>query len=437
MTGGTVSELAVGRGGWCREMMSHVILTVAVAATILPAVSAVAGDAVGGRTMGTSWTASWHGAPSDSDGVPASAVEDELIRLLDRVDELMSTWREDSEVSRFNASDSTEWFPVSRETVRVVSRSVELSRASQGAFDVTVAPLVDLWGFGKAGKQKKPTAEDLAAVRTLVGWEKIELRDDPPAIRKTVPGVQVDLSAIAKGYAVDVLGEYLETVLVSGYLVEVGGETRVKGSRADGGPWRIGVEQPVAGQRRVRSVLVLSDGPHGIATSGDYRNRREIDGRIVSHTLDPRKGQPVEHQLAAVTVVAEDCMTADAWATMLMVMGPRKGLEFAEKKQVAALFLTRTGTTFREAATARFQAIQSGGQEGSLWNTWLAALILIVLAVGGLGVGVLVRGRGLVGSCGGLAMMCDARDDPLCSACGARPVTDDGEAEPQATDGVV
>ena len=437
MTGGTVSGLAVGRGGWCCELMSHVILTAAVAATILPAVSAVAGDTVGGRTMGTSWTASWHGAPIETDPLPASAVEDELVRLLNRIDELMSTWREDSEVSRFNASDSTEWFSVSRETVRVVARSLELSRASRGAFDVTVAPLVDLWGFGKAGKQKKPTAEDLAAVRLLVGWEKIELRDDPPAIRKTMSGVRIDLSAIAKGYAVDVLGEYLETVLVSGYLVEVGGETRVKGSRPDGGPWRIGVEQTVAGQRGVRSVLALSDGPHGIATSGDYRNRREMGGRIVSHTLDPRKGQPVEHQLAAVTVVAEDCMTADAWATMLMVMGPQKGLLFAKNNQVAALFLTRDGTTFREATTPRFQAFQSGGQEGNWWNTWVATLILVVLAVGGLGVGVLVRGRGLVGSCGGLAMMCDSRDDPLCSACGVRTATDDGGTGPQATDGAV
>ncbi len=437
MTGGTVSRLAVGHGGWCCELMSHVIFAAAVIATILSPVSAGAEDAAGGRTMGTSWSASWHGTPRASDPVPPSAIEDELGRLLERVDQLMSTWREDSEISRFNASDSTEWFSVSHETVRVVACAIELSRASRGAFDVTVAPLVDLWGFGKAGKQREPSAEALAAARSLVGWEKLQCRADPPAIRKTLAGVRVDLSAIAKGYAVDVLGEYLDSLRVSGYLVEVGGETRVKGSRSNGGDWRIGVEQPVAGQRRVRSFLSLSEGPHGVATSGDYRNRREIAGRFVSHTLDPRKGQPVTHRLAAVTVVADDCMTADAWATLLMVMGPRKGLVFAKDNNVAAMFLSRDGTTFKEFTTPSFEAIQRNAQKGAWWKTWMVALVFVSLAVGGLGVGVLIRGRGLVGSCGGLALMCDARDDPLCSTCGARPATSESSERPQATDDAV
>ncbi len=376
-------------------------------------------ETLSGRTMGTTWTATWHGSRGNTDEVPASVVADELPRLLDRVDRMMSTWRDDSEISRFNSASSTDWFAVSHDTMRVLRRALEIAAQSDGAFDVTVSPLVALWGFGVDGQRPAPDEQQVAAAIRRVGWQKLEVRTDPPSVRKSEPEVTVDLSAIAKGYAVDLLGIYLDSIAVAGYLVEVGGETRVQGARADGSPWRIGIEQPLAGQRRVRRVLTVSGETRSIATSGDYRNRRNVGGRVLSHTIDPRTGHPVEHSLAAVTVVAEDCMTADALATTLMVLGPVDGLAHARRHGVAALLLTRTGTTINEQATEEFSAL-FGDVGGRWWNTWVPVLGLVVLAVCGLSAGVLLKGRGLVGSCGGLALMCDRREDPHCGACGVR-----------------
>ena len=387
---------------------------------------APAAETLNGRTMGTTWTATWHGSRGNTDQVPVSVVADELQRLLERVDGMMSTWRDDSEISRFNSARSTDWFPVSHDTMRVMRRALEIADESGGAFDVTVSPLVDLWGFGADGQRQIPDGEQVAEAIRRVGWQKLEVRSDPPSVRKSEPEVTVNLSALAKGYAVDLLGIYLDSIAVAGYLVEVGGETRVQGNRADGSPWRIGIEEPVAGQRRVRQVLTVGGDTRSIATSGDYRNRRNVGGRMLSHTIDPRTGHPVAHNLAAVTVVAADCMTADALATTLMVLGPENGLAHARRHGVAALLLTRTGTTIHEQATDEFLAL-SGDGGGGLWGPWVPVLGLVVLAVCGLSAGVLLNGRGLVGSCGGLALMCDRREDPLCAACGVRG--EDGNAE--------
>ena len=411
--------------GGLSEPMCRRVANAVLVAWVLVSASAAAEETAGGDTMGTTWTARWHGTAQGTDPLPSVVVSDELHRILERVNRLMSTWRDDSEVSRFNASSSTDWFEVSPETARVVSRALEISAASDGAFDVTVSPLVQLWGFGSGGPRAAPGAAQLEAARRLVGSNKLTVRDRPPAIRKSDPGVTIDLSAIAKGYAVDLLGEFLESVFVSGYLVEVGGETRVKGSRPDGAAWRIGIEQPVAGLRRVRSVLSLGGPRRGVATSGDYRNRRTVAGRVVSHTLDPRSGRPIEHALAAVTVVAADCMTADAWATALMVLGPEQGLAVAKQHRVAALLLSREGTAIREQSTDEYRAIESESAGGGWWGTWLPVLVLVSLAVAGLSAGVLLRGRALVGSCGGLALMCRSRDDPLCAACGVPGVADE------------
>ncbi len=411
--------------------MIRLVVIAVLGATSLGVLPLEASETAAGRTMGTSWSAIWHGAPVGADELPSAAVEDELRRLLERVEGLMSTWRDDSEISRFNASRSTDWFEVSPETFRVVSRSLEVSAASGGAFDVTVSGLVDLWGFGHLGPQPAPTESEIQTARRRAGWSKLELRADPPAIRKTDPLVTVNLSAIAKGYAVDRLGEFLESVGVLGYLVEVGGETRLRGSRPDGTGWRLGVEQPVAGRRRVRRVLSLSGPSRGVATSGDYRNRRKVGDRIISHTIDPRTGRPVEHDLAAVTVVAADCMTADALATTLMVLGPDDGVDYARQHHVAALFLIRHGDGIHESLTDEYRALApdlGAASEGvGWWGTWLPVFGLVTLAVLGLSVGVLLKGKVLVGSCGGLALLCSDREDPQCGACRVRGPEADGE----------
>ncbi len=412
--------------------MSRIVAIAVLVATSLGGLPLEAAETATGRTMGTSWSVIWHGP----DELPSAVVQDELRRLLERIESLMSTWRDDSEISRFNASRSTDWFEVSPQTYRVVSRSLEVSVVSGGAFDVTVSRLVDLWGFGPMGKQPPPTDSDIETARQLVGWSKLELCADPPAIRKAEPLLTVNLSAIAKGYAVDRLGEYLESVGVADYLVEVGGETRVKGSRSDGAAWRLGIEQPVVGRRRVRRVLPLSGPSRGVATSGDYRNRRQVGDRIVSHTIDPRTGRPVDHDLAAVTVVAADCMTADALATTLMVLGPDDGLDYARQQHIAALFLIRVGDGIREESTFEYRELVAEPAESSAavtwWSTWMAVLALVVLAVLGLSVGVLVKGKMLVGSCGGLALLCSDRDDPQCGACRVPEAGADGEMTGQA-----
>ncbi len=395
------------------------IILVLIPALAISSRTAEAAEAstLGGQAMGTAWTARWHAGEHSSPILAPERLRAEISRRIERIESRMSNWRDDSEISRFNSSESTDWFSVSSETVRVIDAAGEISRQSKGAFDITVSPLVELWGFGVAAAKAAPGTERLAVAQSLVGWKKLVTRQDPPAIRKTIPGLTINLSAIAKGYAVDVVAEFFESLPVDGYLVEIGGETRVGGKRPGGRPWRIGVEEPIAGVRRVRRVLSFSEGSRAVATSGDYRNRKVHQGRYVSHTLDPRTGQPVQHNLAAVTVVASDCMTADGLATMLMVLGPEEGLDHAKRHGIAALLLSRLGGEVHETATPEFlNAFPTGRASGWTATLW-PVLALVVLAVGGLSTGVLLKGRGLIGSCGGLSVFCDARNDSQCRAC--------------------
>ena len=189
------------------------------------------------------------------------------------------------------------------------------------------------------------------------GYEKLEYRLDPPALRKLHPELTIDLSALAKGYGVDVLAEYLEEVGVQDYMVEIGGEIRARGTNPDGQVWRIGIEKPEpGGQRSVYEALPLED--LGMATSGDYRNYYELDGERLSHTIDPRTGRPITHKLASVTVLHEECAFADAYATALNVLGPERGYELAVSLKLPALFIVRVDDRFEEKATPAFQALR-------------------------------------------------------------------------------
>jgi thiamine biosynthesis lipoprotein len=218
---------------------------------------------------------------------------------------------------------------------------------------VTVGPLVNLWGFGPGrGEDRVPSATEVEEARARVGYARLEVRDPPPAVRKAIPDLYVDLSAIAKGYGVDRVSEYLESQGVGRYLVEVGGEVRGRGRNARGTPWKVAVERPAEGERAAYAVVEV-DGV-GVATSGDYRNFFEKDGRRYSHTIDPATGRPVTHALASVTVVSDTCMTADALATGLNVLGPEAGYALAEREGIAALFIVREGQGFARRATAAF-----------------------------------------------------------------------------------
>ncbi|MFW5724231.1 MAG: FAD:protein FMN transferase [Halochromatium sp.] len=314
--------------------------------------------ALRGSTMGTSYSVQIVAPPAELDRDALAAAID--ARLAD-INRRMSTYQPSSELSRFNHSQTTDWFLVSPELVAVVAAARAVSAASAGAFDVTVGPLVNLWGFGPTpSADDLPTAGDLQAARARVGWRQLEVQSQPPALRKSRPDLSVDLSAIAKGYAVDRLAELVEAHDLEDYLVEIGGELRGRGVNGRGEPWRIAIERPEASRRAVFEVVALRD--IGMATSGDYRNFVEIDGKRYSHTIDPATGRPVDHRLASVTVLADDCMQADAWATALLVLGPERGLELAEQLGLAALFIEHApaasaGEAFVSQATTAFAAL--------------------------------------------------------------------------------
>ncbi len=278
-------------------------------------------------------------------GDVAAAVADEL----QQVDAQLSTWRQDSEVARFNASATDDWMPVSAPVAALTIEAQALSRRTEGAFDVTVAPLVQLWGFGPDAPAHgpAPSEEAVAFAMRRVGWHHLEARPDPPALRKRLAGLSLDFSAIGKGHGVDRVAERLVNLGCDSFLVDIGGEVRTLGQGPRGGPWRIGVEQPDGGAPQW--VLRLSG--QSAATSGDYRNFRTLEGRRLSHAIDPRTGQPSSHALASVTVVAARAAEADGLATAIQVLGLDAGWRFARREQLAALLLVRGASGFERRYT--------------------------------------------------------------------------------------
>ncbi len=305
---------------------------------------------VSGQALGTFWTAKvTNPAPS----IDAAALRNAVTAALDRVDGQMSTYRQDSELSRFNASRSVDWFPVSADLVAVMAEAQRIATLSGGALDVTVGPLVNLWGFGPRGRPDRvPQPAELDAARQRVGYLALSVRLDPPALRKAHPDVYVDLSAIAKGFAVDQSAAAIQSLGATDYLVEVGGELRLRGLSEGGRPWRIAIERPVPGEREVEQVV--QPGDSGLATSGDYRNYFEVDGKRYSHTIDPATGRPVHHALASVTVIHPSATSADGFATALMVLGPERGMALAEREQLAVLMVVRAGDGFEERSSSTF-----------------------------------------------------------------------------------
>jgi len=288
------------------------------------------------------------------EGLALVRLDEDVNRLLRDIDARMSTYREDSELSRFNAAKTTEWFPVSYDMIEVIDHALQVSQMTDGAFDITVGPLVNLWGFGPdQHPDRVPTAERIESEMARVGYQYIHLREDPPALKKDREDIYLDLSALAKGYAVDRVADYLEGLGITDYMVEVGGELRLKGHNERGTPWRIAVERPSPGMRDIFSVMQLDD--MAVATSGDYRNYFEQDGQRYSHTIDPRNGRPIDHRLASVTVIAESSMHADALATALMVAGPEKGGRLAEQHGMAAYFIIKSAEGFDADATEAFK----------------------------------------------------------------------------------
>ena len=304
-----------------------------------------------GQTMGTIWSVTL---------VEPDPQARELIQArLDAVNAAMSTWDPTSELSRFNAHQSTEPFALSAETLRVMALAREVSTATEGAFDVTVRPLVAAWGFGAGARVPGAAPEDaeLAGIRERVGFELLVLDPTAGTARKRHPQLEVDLSAIAKGFAVDEVARALHELGHERFLVEVGGEVRVSGERPGGGPWHLAIERPEPDGRAIHGVIGLRD--QSMATSGDYRNFYEQAGRRLTHIVDPRIGRPVSHGLASVSVVHEDAATADAWATALTVLGPDEGPEVARAEGIAAYFIVRTPSgSYETRTTGSFPSVR-------------------------------------------------------------------------------
>ncbi|MBI1313731.1 (Na+)-NQR maturation NqrM [bacterium] len=401
-------------------------LALLCATLLLSKLSTTAGAAeqfaLDGHTMGTTYhivvTGSTEALPT---GRTPQTVQREIEAALQQIDQQMSTWRDDSELARFNASRSSDWFAVSRPVAVVVAEALRIAELSDGAFDPTVGPLVRLWSFGSTPRERKlPDQQEIEAALSHLGWRKVDVRHDPPALRKSDPLIELDLSAIAKGYGVDVVSDRLVELGLPHHLVEIGGEVRARGRKSDGSAWRAGIQRPDSDLGVLTAAIELTN--RSLATSGDYRNYFEAAGQRYSHTIDPQTGRPIEHNVASVSIVADSCMVADALATAINVLGPDRGLPLAAELHAESLLLLRTADGFQERRSQNFPAEigasppQPEPESSPLLRTMLAAGVLIGLAIAGMAVGVIFSNRRIQGSCGGLANMPGAEHSP-CELC--------------------
>lgn len=302
-----------------------------------------------GTTMGTTWHVSYIGAtPGPSPDQLQSGIEG----LLEQLNLSMSTYLADSQISQFNALEANTWFRTSPDFFQVLSTALEVGRQSEEAYDVTVAPLVDLWGFGPGGiVSLPPTEQEIAALMNRVGQSNLRLDKENFSVMK-LNNLSLDFSSLAKGYAVDRVAEWLLEKGVDRFMVEVGGEMRLSGLSGRADLWRIAIEQPENSSRSVAITINLTGA--AVATSGDYRNYFEVDGQRFSHMIDPRSGYPIAHDLVSVTVVHPSCMIADAWATALAVLGADRAMVVAQAQGLAVYFIRRVGDDFVHSHTPLF-----------------------------------------------------------------------------------
>lgn len=303
-----------------------------------------------GRTMGTTYSVKYY---ANDNTLDATQLKSQIDQLLVTVNQQMSTYQKDSELSRFNQYQGDKPFAVSKDTAYVVDNAIKLGILSDGALDVTVGPLVNLWGFGPDKKPETiPTDAQIQAVKMRTGLDKLSVQG--LSLIKTEPELYVDLSSIAKGFGVDKVAEYLEAQGIVNYLVEIGGEMRQRGSKADQQAWRIAIEKPISLGHAVQQVLQIGD--KAIATSGDYRNYFEENGVRYSHTIDPNTAKPINHSLVSVSVLADTCMRADGLATALNVMGPDKAFAFAQKHQIPVYLVIKSDEGFVVKYTDSFKS---------------------------------------------------------------------------------
>ena len=334
----TARHSAAGPGESLRSAAFALCLSVTVFGCSAPVDSTVQ---IEGPTMGTTYRVTYAPA-ADSESTVPNTVDS----LLDEIDRSLSTYIESSVISRINsASDTERWHAADRHFNAVFVRSQEIFTDTGGAFNPAVGPLVNAWGFGPQGPQSVPDAATIDSLMELTDFDAFDWRESPPSVRKPMEDSQLDFSAIAKGYGVDEAGALLDRMGVDAYFVEIGGEVRTRGRHPDGRPWRVGIEIPAAfpnPERSSQAVIEVQD--TALATSGNYRNFTIVEGRRIAHILDPETGAPATTSLLSVSVLAPDVMTADAYATALMVMDLDAGLRFVEaREELEAYFIVDDG----------------------------------------------------------------------------------------------
>jgi thiamine biosynthesis lipoprotein len=334
------------------QTILNVRLFIVVITTILVACSPakVQESHLTGPTMGTIYNVKF--VPVE--GLNEKKLKQQVDKLLLDINQLMSTYIKDSELSRFNQWSSTQPFPLSSQTLEVMTEAKRLGALSNGLLDVTVGPLVNLWGFGPQSRPDKiPSDTLIKSTQQQIGLDKLTV--GLSSASKTHPELYVDLSTIAKGYAVDQLATLLLNYDINSFLVEIGGEMRLAGKKTSGTPWKIAIEKPETLQRTAQKIISI--GENAIATSGDYRNYYEQNGVRYSHLINPKTGYPINHNLVSVTVVHPSSMTADGLATALNVMGKEKALALAETYNIAVLLITKEKDGFSEYTSAMFKQL--------------------------------------------------------------------------------
>lgn len=305
-----------------------------------------------GPTMGTYYSVKVARPPL---GMTKDGLKLKVESVLDRVIAEISTYEPTSELSRLNANPATDWIPISPALHAVIAEGQRIAALSDGAFDITVGPLVNLWGFGPEERPDAlPTPEQIQAARERVGWRKLELRASPPAIRKARGDVYIDLSALGEGYGADQVAADLDARGVADYMVAVAGTIHAKGLNPKGQPWAIAIEEPLPDRRAVHRIVPVSD--RAISTSGDYRNFFVKDGKRYSHEIDPATGAPIERNLGSATVVGEHAIVVDGLATAFMVLGEQRAPALAVSQGIAAYFIVRDGDALRGVASPAFEA---------------------------------------------------------------------------------
>ncbi len=309
-----------------------------------------------GNTMGTTYSVKYVDFPGETAVVDPVLLKEIIDSRLVEINQLMSTYIPDSELSVINNSPANMSLTVSDETLYVINKAIELNEISSGKLDITVGPLVNLWGFGPTKlPEKVPSKDELTEVDEYIGIDKFILSGNQ--LTKLHKDVYIDLSTIAKGYGVDQIAEILIGYTLNNFLVEIGGEMRLSGKKPGNRDWSIAIEKPISGERLIQRFLTV--GNNSVATSGDYRNYFENDGVRYSHLIDPTTRFPIQHKLVSVTVIAEKSIMADGLATALIVLGEESGLELANKENIAALFIVKKGNDFIEIESNALMALTS------------------------------------------------------------------------------